>query len=46
MDFYLTFVARVVTLKFVDFRKVGVIVVPGLRDLIQGHLLIDRGRIV
>ncbi len=34
MDFYLTFVARVVTLKFVDFRKVGVIVVPGLDNLI------------
>jgi hypothetical protein len=41
MDFYSNFVARVVTLKFVDFRKVGAIVVPGLHDLIQGHLLVD-----
>jgi hypothetical protein len=46
MDFYLTFVVRVVTLKFIDFRKVGVIVVPGLHDLIQGHLLVDQGHIV
>jgi hypothetical protein len=46
MDFYSTFVARVVTLKFVEFRKVGVIVVPGIHDLIQGHLLVDQGHIV
>jgi hypothetical protein len=41
MDFYSTFVVRFVTLKFVDFRKVGLIVVPGLCNLIQGHLLVD-----
>jgi hypothetical protein len=46
MDFYSTFVARVVTLKFVDFRKIGIIVVPGLHNLIQGHLLVDQGHIV
>ncbi len=46
MDFYSTFVARVVTLKFVDFRKVGVIVVPGLCNLIQRYPLVDQGHIV
>jgi hypothetical protein len=46
MDFYSFFVGRVVTLKFVDFRKVGVIVIPGLYDLTQGHLLVDQGHIV
>ncbi len=34
MDLDSTFVTRVVAIKFVDFRQVGVVVVPGLYDLI------------
>jgi hypothetical protein len=30
MDFNATFVLRIVALKFLDFRQVGVIIVPGL----------------
>jgi hypothetical protein len=46
MNFYSTFIASVVALKFVDFRQAGVIIIPGLHGLIQGHLLVDRGHIV
>jgi hypothetical protein len=46
MDFYSTFIVSVVVLKFVDFRQAGVIILPGLHNLIQGHLLVDRDHIV
>ncbi len=41
VDFNATFVLRIVALKFVSFRQVGVIIVPGLYDFILRHFLID-----
>jgi hypothetical protein len=46
VDLDSTFVTRVAALKFVDFRQVGVIIVPGLYNLIQWHLLVYQGHIV
>jgi hypothetical protein len=34
VDLDATFVLQIVALKFVDFRQVGVVIVPGLYDLI------------
>ncbi len=34
VDFNATFVSWIVALKFVDFRQVGVVIVPGLYNLI------------
>ncbi len=34
VDFNATFVTQITALKFVDFRQVGVVIVPGLYDLI------------
>ncbi len=34
MYFNVTFVLRIVALKFVDFRQVGAVIFPGLYDLI------------
>jgi hypothetical protein len=46
IDFYSTFIVSFAALKLVDFRQAGVTIVPGLQDLIQGHLLVDQGHIV
>ncbi len=34
MDFDSAFTARIITLKLINFRKVGIIVLPGLHNLI------------
>jgi hypothetical protein len=34
MDLYLAFIASVITLKLIDFRKVGIVVLPGLHNLL------------
>ncbi len=35
MDFNATFVLRIIALKFVDFRQVGDVIIPGLYDLVS-----------
>ncbi len=46
VDFNAPFVSRIVALKYVNFRQVGVIIVPGLDNLILRHFLIDQGHVV
>ena len=46
MAFYSAFITSIITLKLINFRKVRIVVLPGLHDLIKWHLLVSRGHIV
>ncbi len=41
MDFYLAFITSIITLKLINFGKVGIVVLQSLHNLIKWHLLVS-----